>query len=251
MMLRTEFRSGWMTFHQVKKLGGKIKLGERASQIYFTDRIFIDKTKKKWKRDEVTGMTPEHRKQLGLKAVPFLVRYNVFNVEQTEGLPTTFYERPEDASLTSIEMDSEAESLLKHSGAVIIEGHGNAAYYSPLEDKIFLPPRERFNDKEPFYGTALHELAHWTGHESRLNRISAGKDDKKAYAMEELVAELTSAFLCAELGFSKLITNNAAYIKNWLGALESDVRFIFRASRQAMKAKQFIKDAVARSVVGN
>jgi antirestriction protein ArdC len=257
MMLRQDFRSGWITFPQVSKVGGKVKRGQKASQIYFTDRIFIDKTNKKWKPDEVKDMTREQRKELGLKTVPFLVRYNVFNVVPTEGLPEKFYERPEDKLTPNIfEMNHEAEKLMIHSGASILEGRTEQAYYSPLEDIIYLPARGRFHAEHPFYGTALHELAHWTGHPARLNRFDSnagGQNDTKyasKYAFEELVAELTSAYLCAELGFSKLITSNAAYIKSWLKALESDVKLVFRASRQAMQARQFIKDAVAKSVSG-
>jgi antirestriction protein ArdC len=93
---------------------------------------------------------------------------------------------------------------------------------------------------EPFYATALHELGHWTGHPSRLNRDMSGSFGDSSYGREELVAELSSAFCCAALGFSKTISNNAAYIQNWLGILKQDNRVVVKAASEAQKAADYI-----------
>jgi len=118
-----------------------------------------------------------------------------------------------------------ADTILKNSGAVIRTG-GDRAFYSPTTDHIQLPPENAFRGPPEFAATALHELAHWTGHPSRLNRDLKPKFGSAGYAMEELRAELSSAFMAGELGIPADIPNHASYIKNWLKPLKEDKREI-------------------------
>ncbi len=116
----------------------------------------------------------------------------------------------------------------------------NEACYNYVNDVIFLPESNQFKGTVPYYETALHELAHWTGHKSRLDRSPKNVFGSDEYAKEELVAELCSAFLCADLGFSMSITNSAAYIQDWIRVLKADSRYIFKAIRGAEDAAKYI-----------
>ena len=233
-------KNSWLTFLQIKTLGGHVKKKEKASQVYFQKVLFRDKDGKKYEVNEIKVMSKERKKALSIKMIPYLKRYNVFNIAQTEGLPEEFYYVEPRPEVTAFEKDERAESLLFSTGANIVIRGTSMACYHPKEDKIYLPLREQFTGTEEFYETALHECAHWSGHESRLGRDLTGRFGSEVYAKEELIAELTAAFLCAYLGFEKVITNNAAYIQSWLSKLQNDHHFIFKASRDAEKASEFI-----------
>ena len=142
--------------------------------------------------------------------------------------------------LTEVEKDDTAEKLISNTRARIIHMVANEACYNYLHDVIFLPERNQFKGTAPYYETALHELAHWTGHKSRLDRSLKNIFGSDEYAKEELLAELCSAFLCADLGFSMSITNSAAYIQDWIRVLKADSRYIFKAVRGAEEAAKFI-----------
>lgn len=194
-------------------------------------------------------MAATQQREAGIISIPVLKLYRVFNVAQTEGLDPALYEAEPQEPLQEFEKDERAENLIHSTGANIEITESNRAYYDPIIDKIRLPLREQFKgDTEPFYATALHELGHWTGHEKRLNREFIGVFGDPAYAKEELVAELSSAYCCAALGFSKTITNNAAYIKNWLGVLKQDNKAVIRAANQAQKAADFILEGTPYAV---
>ena len=142
--------------------------------------------------------------------------------------------------LTEFDKDERAEALIEQTDANILHEESNQVFYDRHEDVIHLPERKQFKGKTSYYDTILHELAHWTGHESRLNRDLNNAFASPDYAKEELIAELAVAFMCADLGFSKQITNSAAYIKSWIGALNNDNRYIFQAVYKAEQATEFI-----------
>jgi len=148
-----------------------------------------------------------------------------------------------DAAPAGHEWDAHAaaEALIKASGARIIEG-GARAFYRPADDEIHMPDRERFENAENFYAVNLHELTHWTGHASRCNRDLKGRFGDDAYAMEELIAELGAAFLCAETGIQGRVEHHASYIKSWLKVLKSDHRAIITAASKASQAARFLID---------
>ena len=148
---------------------------------------------------------------------------------QIEGIPA--YKPPsiEEAPWTRPEA---ADIILKNSGAVVRTG-GDRAFYSPATDHIQLPPEHAFRGPSEFAATALHELAHWTGNPSRLNRDMKVRYGSAAYAMEELRAEIASAFVASELGIPTDIPHHASYIANWIKPLKDDKREIFRAAADA------------------
>jgi len=243
MLLKQKYLNNtWMTFNQVKKLGGHVLKGERSTPVVFYKTAYINENKKYVPVSKTQGMSAQDREANGINTVPILKLYRVFNVtSQTEGLDPEYYETKPQEPLQDFVKDDRAEELIQATGAQIEIIESNRAYYDPSTDKIRLPLREQFKGQaEPFYGTALHELGHWTGHSSRLNRTFGKSFGDTEYSKEELVAELISAFCCAALGFSKNISNNAEYVRSWLGALKQDNKAVIRAANQAQKAADYI-----------
>jgi antirestriction protein ArdC len=215
----------WLTFRQALNLGGHVRRGEKGTTICHADN-FIPKAQRE--RAAETGEAAN--------VVPFLKRFVVFNVEQCEGLPAHIVAKPKpiDPSL----LNADADALIAATGARLVEG-GGEAFYHQGEDFIRLPYRETFLSPADYYCTALHELGHWTAHQSRLNRDLKYRFGSSAYAREELIAELTSAFLCAHLFIVPQI-RHAGYLGHWLQILKEDSRAIFHAASQASKASEFI-----------
>jgi antirestriction protein ArdC len=217
----------WLTFKQALDCGGYVRKGERGTGVYFADR-FVPKAE--------ASRASEQGDEA--KSVLFLRQFTVFNVEQCDGLPA----RVMPAHPTPIpdhEKHAPAEDLIAATGARIVEGGGQAFYHSQ-DDFIRLPYRERFVSQPDYYCTALHELGHWTAHPTRLARDLRNRFGSDAYAREELIAELTSAFLCAHLAIVPRV-RNADYIGHWLQILKSDAHAIFHAASQASKAFEFIR----------
>ncbi|WP_261371281.1 ArdC family protein, partial [Yersinia aleksiciae] len=171
--------------------------------------------------------------------IPMLKTFTVFNVEQIDGLPL----RDEAVCPTeSFEQLARAEALFRNSGAIIIE-KGQNAFFAPTTDEIRLPERCLFTDAANFYATGLHELIHWSGAKSRLNREMKGKFGSEGYAFEELIAELGSAFLMADLGIAGEVQHES-YIASWLKVLKNDKRYIFKAASAASKAHRYLMDKI-------
>lgn len=217
----------WMTYKQSQELGAQVRKGEHGALVVFADRFTKTETNDK-------GEAIEHE-------IPFMKGYTVFNVEQIDGLPAHFYAKPSNP-LPISERIAHADAFVTATGAEIHHG-GNMAYYAPARDIIRLPPFEAFKDKESYYSTALHELTHWTRHEKRLARdFGRQRFGDEGYAREELVAELGSAFLCADLGIMPDIrADHAAYLGHWLKILKDDKRAIFSAAAHAQRAADFLQ----------
>jgi antirestriction protein ArdC len=215
----------WLTFRQALSLGGHVRKGERGTVICYADR-FIPRGERERARESGDD----------LSAVPFLKRFTVFNVEQCEGLPAHI--APPPRVLSEIELSPEAEALLAATGAKIVTGSGEA-FYDRAQDVIHLPLREAHISTADFYCAAFHELGHWSAHPSRLARDLQSRFGSEAYAREELIAELCSAFLCAQFGIVPKV-RHADYLGHWLQILKSDSRAIFHAASQASKASDFI-----------
>jgi antirestriction protein ArdC len=170
------------------------------------------------------------------KKIPLLRHFTVFNRGQIDGLPTA---REAQDIRHPCERDEAVEAFVAASGARVIEG-GSFAYYSPAGvGEIHMPPLEVFTSREAYYGTELHELTHWTGHPSRLNRDHSGAFGSEPYAREELVAEMGAAFLCAALGVEGRI-QHPEYIGSWIKGLRDDKRAIFRAASEARQAAKYL-----------
>lgn len=217
----------WLTFQQCKQLGGFVRKGEKGSPVVYAS------TFKKTEEDE-TG--DEHERN-----IPFLKQYTVFNADQCDGLPERFYKLKEKPVSEPIERIAHADQFFKNTGADIREG-GDRAFYTITDDYVRLPPLEAFRDAESHAATLAHELTHWTRHPSRLDRDFGRKRfGDEGYAVEELVAELGAAFLCADLGITpELRDDHAAYIANWLTVLKGDKRAVFTAASHASKAVDFM-----------
>ena len=215
----------WLTYRQAQAAGGNVRKGEKGTTVCYADRFTP--------RDEETKARDEDREA---RTVAFLKRFTVFNVDQCEGLPETFTSLPDHPA--EQEMVPHAEALIRATGADFRIG-GDQAFYAPQLDFIAVPPKAAYPEPINWYRTALHELGHWTGHESRLARELSGSRGGKAYAREELVAEMASAFACASLSIQPTV-RHADYIGAWLEVLREDERAIFRAASQASKAADYL-----------
>lgn len=216
----------WMTFQQAKELGGFVRKGEYGSPV-----VYASSFKKKEQAESGEEVEAE---------IPFLKEYTVFNASQVEGLPDKFYALAEPREETP-EWIVRADQFFANTKADIRTG-GNQAYYAITEDYIRMPPFETFRDAESHAATLGHETIHWTRNSKRLDRDFGRKRfGDEGYAMEELVAELGSAFLCADLQITPEVReDHAAYIQSWLKALKEDKRAIFTAASHASKAVEFL-----------
>lgn len=232
----------WGTFRQWQELGLRIKArpstvkpGEWGTRIVFCKAV-AKKLAHERNGEEKGREDQEHDSRF------FLLRtYCVFHAEQVEGDGIENHlARPR--TTTAFEDYRPAEEVIQATNARI-EYVGNRAVYFPQEDFIRLPPKQAFESQKEFYSTALHELLHWSGHESRLNRLTKNfRFGDAAYAFEELVAEIGGCFLCNEVGVpqSTKLDNQAAYLASWLNVLHADPSAIFSAASQASAAIDFI-----------
>ena len=220
----------WLTYRQAVELGGNVRKGEHGAKVCYFYRITREAV------DQNTGeATAQH--------IPFIKTYTVFSAEQCEGLPAHFTATPAPASTPEIDEArlAHAEAFIAHTGADIRYG-GDRACYAITADRISMPPFAAFASADAFYSTVLHELCHYTKHEKRLNRDCGRKTwGDEGYAMEELVAELGSAFLCADLniGLTERM-DHASYIDSWLRVLRGDRRAIFQAAAMAERAADWL-----------
>ena len=218
----------YLTFKQCQEAGGKVKKGEKSQMVVFWKWIETE--------DEETGEKKE---------VPFLRYYNVFHIDQCEGV--TAKHTAETAFPDGAAADEAAQAIisdyLSREKVRLSHQEGDRAFYRPATDEIVLPLLRQFRSTAEYYSTAFHEITHSTGHEKRLNRLEKiaffGSD---AYSKEELVAEIGAATLVSHAGLetSGSLRNNAAYIQNWLSVLKEDKRFIVSAAGKAEKAVNLI-----------
>lgn len=214
--------SAWLTYRQAAALNAQVRGGEHGTSIVF------------YKLHEVDDAKAEGEKRV----IPLLRTFTVFNVAQIDGLPAP----AEPLKLRAWGPHLEAELVLSSSGAQIHHG-GEQAYYNRSKDVIHIPPRHSFAERGAYYTTALHELTHWTGHQSRCNRDLSGRFGNDSYAMEELIAEMGSAFLCAHCRIDGKL-QHAAYMHSWLQVLKADKRAIFTASAKAQQAADLLLGSV-------
>tara|TARA_R110000787_G_scaffold65861_6_gene148106 strand:- start:20978 stop:21886 length:909 start_codon:yes stop_codon:yes gene_type:complete len=218
----------WMTFKQAKELGGHVIKGEKGSLVVYANTL--NRTEENEAGEET------------LLQIPYMKGYSVFNVEQIEGLPDDYYEKPI-APENTVERIDHAEKFFAASGAKIHHG-GDRAYYAIGPDHVKVPHIEAFLNAERYYSTLAHEITHWTRHEGRLDRnFGREKWGDEGYAQEELVAELGAAFICADLGLTlEDREDHSAYIACWLKVLKDDKRAIFRAAAHAQRAVNYLHE---------
>jgi antirestriction protein ArdC len=220
---------GWatprfLTFKQASEAGGNVRKGEHGTKVYFVKQLQVK---------DAEGEEAESR------LIPMMREYTVFNVDQCDGLPDCIRVGKPMRVRNPDTRDGFADEFLSATGADIREGHGEA-YFVPSHDFISMPAFEAFKGADHFYNVAFHELAHWTGHKSRLDRDLKNRFGSHDYAAEELVAELGAAFLCAEFGFNGDV-RNAGYIATWIELLKTDKRAFFTACSKASRAVNFLR----------
>lgn len=203
----------WFTFNQIQKLGGTVLKGAKSEIVYFWKPINITET--------VDG------KDIA-KNVPIFKTYRVFNIEQTS-LADSIMVIYDEASCIR-------EALLKHD--VTISTFGNQPLFNISNDVIVMPKAEYFQSQDDYNTTLLHELIHWTGHESRLNRMNFTSKQSKAYAEEELVAEIGSVLLATHFGINGDLFNHASYVASWKKHLTP--KEIMRAVNNAVKSFEYV-----------
>ena len=218
----------YLTFKQALELGGNVQKGQHGTKVYFVRQLQArDKDD-----DEKT------------RVIPMLREYTVFNVDQCEGLPARVMTAGTVKARNPDERDATIDEFLSCSGANIREGFGEA-YYRPSDDYISPPAFAAFRSAAHFYAVAFHELGHWTGHKSRLDRDLRHRFGERVYAAEELVAELCAAFLCAEFSMYGDL-RHAGYIQSWIGLLKADKRAIFTACSKAQAAADYLRGLALR-----
>ncbi|MBS1714204.1 MAG: DUF1738 domain-containing protein [Armatimonadetes bacterium] len=216
----------WATLAQWNSLGHSVKRGEKATVAVFWKPAEAAPDDRTETQDEVEGSP---RQQWIARA------FSVFNAAQTSD-----YQLPQTEVLEPRRRIVRAEVFFGALNADIRHG-GSKAYYKPLTDHVQMPPFEAFFDEIAYYSTLSHEVTHWTAHPSRLNRDLSGRFGTDSYAAEELVAELGSAFICADLAIElEPRLDHAGYIQSWLKLLSSDSRAIFTAAQQAQRAADFL-----------
>jgi antirestriction protein ArdC len=219
----------WMTYRQAQDLGGQVRKGEKGSLVV-----------------KYGTFTPKEREDDDERAIPYLKGYTVFNVEQIENLPDRFYRPAEELPATPVPHLETVETFVRNTGAAITYG-GTTACYRPAPDDILMPDRARFVDGVHLYSTLLHEMSHWSGAKHRLDRDLSGRFGSESYAVEELVAELSASFLCADLGVAHDPRDNTAtYLESWLKALKNDKRAIITAAAKAQAAADYLHGLQAR-----
>ena len=216
----------WLTFKQCQEEGGRVRKGEKSRFVVF------------WKFVTMKDEETDEEKQ-----IPFLKYYNVFHIDQCEGITakhTTENAHPAEA-------DQAAEAIIteyvKREGVTLEHREGDSAFYQPAADRIVLPMMKQFTETAEYYGTAFHEMVHSTGHMKRLARLDTTANfGGEEYSKEELVAEIGSAALVNHAGLetAKIFRNSTAYVQNWLQALKNDKRFIVSAASKADKAVNYI-----------
>lgn len=236
----------WLTFNQAKELGAQVKAGEKSTRIFHWNEYDVKtKSEPNWK--EINKLSKDDKEQYILDNIRYSISlHSVFNAEQCSGLKE--YVAPKLSAKEMAEQNEKIERVIANSAAPVLYDSENRAYYSTKEDKIHLPAIEIFKTKDDYYATALHEIAHSTGHASRLNRDMSGEFGSEKYAKEELRAEFASLFIQNELDLNidgKHFENHSAYIQNWTEAIQEDKNVLFNAIKDAGDIATYVREHYA------
>ncbi len=231
----------WATLRQINELGGRVRKGEKSTPVVFW-RIYLDGVEVRANSDQ---HEPEHEQEEGQGRRRFVLRYySIFNTEQCE-LPASVSEKlafPEQRQLDPIEACEKILTGMPNPPEIVHAG--DQAFYSPITDRITMPPRGLFENAEEYWSTFWHEAGHASGHRKRLNRDSiteAAPFGSATYSVEEIVAEMTAAYLCGITGIeNRTIDNSAAYVAGWLRQLRDQRKLIIHAAAQAQRACDYI-----------
>lgn len=213
----------WLTYRAAKREGGYVRAGEKGTMVVYYQRY-----------DTPNPGRPSGDIEVGDQCRFYAASYYLFNLDQCEGLDHLTTEE-----LVHFDPDSQAEAILIRSGVPIIHG-GDQAFYHPATDTIHLPHRSRFDSASAYHCTAFHEVGHASGAPHRLNRPMSGQFGDSARAFEELIAELTAAYLCQECGLAVDVSQTAAYLSSWITLCSDNPRAFVSAAREAQRATDYI-----------
>lgn len=213
------------TFKQISDAGHRIRKGAKSLPVYFWKMLFFD----------ADGKRVDTRREAE-KVVPFVSEYRVFNVLDIEGFTADMFKDEQNETPARI---GDCEAVLTANPHELRPGE---PAYNPVLDVVKMPAMTDFQSREHYYLTYFHELSHWTGHPTRLNRIEPAKFGDEKYSREELVAEMSACFLCAHCGIvmEELVENSAAYLQSWISALHGDARLLMTAASTAQRAADYL-----------
>jgi antirestriction protein ArdC len=212
----------WLTFNQAKEIGANVRKGEKGETVIFMSKII---------KEDKDGAR---------RTIPFLKSFTVFNVAQIDNLAAKIVDPDTAAHVINPDArDATIDEFVASTSAVVRHGESRA-YYATAGDFINLPLFETFTNSHRYYGTLAHELTHWSGHETRLNRTFGKRFGDSTYAAEELVAELGGAFVCAEFGID-CEEPSAAYLATWIERLEQNDGLLVAAASAASRAVEYLR----------
>jgi len=215
----------FLTFEQAAAMKWPVRRGEKSVQVFFCKTLEIEN------QDNAAAEDQKRR-------IPFLRVIPVFHASQLSGIPEWSQAKPVDPPWKT----PEAADFIAQNYGITIDHGGDQAFYAPIRDRVVLPPQVSFLSAEGYSATLMHELSHATAHETRLNRYKAlqNRFGDKFYAMEELRAELASAYICGSLGINSSLQNHSSYLASWVEVLRSDHREIFRAAAEAQRIADYV-----------
>lgn len=238
LMMQERIDPRWMTFKQAQANGWQVKKGEKAKTINFVKlhdlRPILDENGK-----PVLDEKGKPIKRMKKLAYPIITTAWVFNAEQISGMPPLEQVQEEKRNAQKWTSVERAEILAVATKAIIKHG-GNSAYYSVSTDHIQMPEKDQFKTASGYYGTLFHEIGHWTGDSSRLDRDMSGRKGNAKYAKEELIAEIASFMIRSEIGLDRELNQTAAYAKSWIQVLKDDPYEIFKAASSAQKIYDYV-----------
>lgn len=235
-------QSKWLTAKAANEQGARIRRGEKATLIIKYCPIEREKL------DETGCVILDAKGEPEMERFAFIKKHYVFNIEQCENLPASFYETTTDIPTTPQYREfAEIRQIIEGMSLTVEIKPSNKAFYRASTDTIVMPQMKQFSSEADYYSVLLHEITHATGHKNRLDRegISSSKSTfgSELYAFEELIAEMGGAFLCAYLGFNT-VPQNASYLASWIKVLKSDKKAIFRATGKAREACEYMLDTL-------
>lgn len=230
----------FMTFNQIQEHGGKIRKGSKAEMVIYFNVYYKDENDQTLNRQQAHAAR-EHGQDV--QVLKFIKYYNVFNIADIEGIE---FEIPEVELRDNAQLDR-CEQIIAGmpNRPELKQVNANQPFYSPMGDFVNMPDIRQFDSPHTYYATFFHELAHSTGHASRLAReevMNPVEFGSKPYSREELLAEMAASFLCASVNidYDEVTENSAAYLAGWLKVLKEDSKFIFKAAAEAQKAANYI-----------
>jgi antirestriction protein ArdC len=230
----------FMTFNQVRDHGGKVRKGSKAEQVVYFNFYYKDANDRTLTREQASAAQARGQE---IQILKFIKHYPVFNIADIEGIE---FEIPE-VTLRDNEQINACEQIIAEMPNCpdFVTIDADQPFYSPTRDVVNMPSIKQFETSQAYYATCFHELAHSTGHPTRLNREGISNPQgfgSKSYSQEELIAEMAAAFVCAkvDIDVEPLLDNSASYLAGWLKVLKEDNRFIFHAAAEAQKAADYI-----------